>query len=288
MPDIWAFMRAVRNSDLSHPVKHVLLTLASLADPATGVIPERFTPSLTDLSRMTSLGRSTVAESLKAVDVENSENGEGWVKRVQPSMKDARMNKAKTQYALLVPASAQGGLVQDVDQPEPPKVDTGASPGDGLVQEPDGASPGAGHEVHDPTTEETKPPSSSAKPRKEKKDGEFREDADRICRYLAEWVVRNGSKRPTITDKWRTDARLMIDADKRSLEQIRAVIAWSQRHHFWRSRVLSVPRLRSEFDAIRLQMEGQNEQDRQRSGGNQPYRNPENQDDYNDWKKAPA
>lgn len=287
MLDIWAFMRAVRNSDLSHPVKHVLLTLASLADPATVVVPERFTPSLTDLSRMTGLGRSTVAESLKGVDVENSENGEGWVKRVQPSMKDARVNKAKTQYALVVPASAQAGLVQDMDQPDPPKSDTEASTGDGLVQEPDGASPGAGHEVHDQTTTKPKTSSSSAKPRKPKKPEEFREDVDRVCRYLVEWVVRNGSKRPTITERWRTEARLLIDKDKRTLDQIRAVTAWSQRSQFWKSVILSMPNLREHFDAIRLQMEGQNQQDRRGSGA-QPYRNPENQDEYDDWKKAPA
>lgn len=235
---------------------------------------------------MASLGRSTVAESLKSVDVENADDGEGWVKRVQPSMRDARVNKAKTQYALLIPASAQAGLVQDVDQPEHAEPDMEASPGGGLVQEPDGASPGAGHEVHDPTTSKTKPSSSSAKPRKEKKAEEFREDVDRICRYLAEWVVRNGSKRPAITEKWRTEARLLIDNDGRTLDQIRSVIAWSQRHHFWRSRVLSVPRLRTEFDAIRLQMESQNQQDRRGGTGNQPYRNPENQDEYDDWKKA--
>lgn len=281
MPDIWAFMRAVRNSDLSHPVKHVLLTLASLADPATVVIPVKYTPSLTELSRMASLGRSTVAEALKSVDVEHSEKGDGWVKRVQPSMKDARVNKTKTQYALVVPASAQAGLVQDMDQPDQPETDTGASPGDGLVQELDGASPGAGHEVHDHTTGKTKPSSSSAKPRKAKKSEEIREDVERICSHLADWIVRNGSKRPTITARWRDAARLLIDNDGRTEEQILKAIDWCQRDEFWRGNVLSMPTLREKYDKLRLAA--------QRADGrpppiNPPYRNPENQDEYDDWK----
>lgn len=171
MPDIWAFMRAVRNSNLPHPAKHVLLTLASLADSQTAVIPEKYTPSLTELSRMTSLGRSTVADALRRVDVEQVDASEvgGWVKRLQPSMADARIHKAKTQYALLVPGPGDG-LVQDMDQPDQLNPDTRASPGDELVQEPDGASPGDGHEVPTGATEEKNPPSGgSARPRKRRK-----------------------------------------------------------------------------------------------------------------------
>ncbi|EEP73526.1 hypothetical protein MCAG_03853 [Micromonospora sp. ATCC 39149] len=80
-------------------------------------------------------------------------------------------------------------------------------------------------------------------------------DVERVCTYLAEWIVKNGSKRPTITKKWRTDARLLIDKDGRALDEIRDVIAWSQRDPFWRSNILSLPKLREKYDQLRLAMQ---------------------------------
>ena len=80
-------------------------------------------------------------------------------------------------------------------------------------------------------------------------------DVERICAYLAEWIVKNGSKRPTITKKWRTEARLLIDKDGRNLDEIRAVIAWCQRDTFWRSNILSLPKLREKYDQLRLAMQ---------------------------------
>ena len=121
---MFAFMRAVRSSDLPAPAKNLLMTLGSLADTETIVIPEKFSPSLTELARMTSLGRSTVAEQLGKVE------DLGWVKRAQPSIEDARKNKARTQYYLLIPGSPAPGLVHEADQPDQGKSDT-SSPGAG-------------------------------------------------------------------------------------------------------------------------------------------------------------
>lgn len=80
-------------------------------------------------------------------------------------------------------------------------------------------------------------------------------DVERVCAYLAEWIVKNGSKRPNITKKWRAEARLLIDKDGRPLDEIRDVIAWSQRDPFWRSNVLSLPKLREKYDQLRLAMQ---------------------------------
>jgi hypothetical protein len=45
----------------------------------------------------------------------------------------------------------------------------------------------------------------------------------------------------------------MIDTEGRSEDRIHAAIDWCQDHEFWRSVVLSMPKLRVSFDAMRLQ-----------------------------------
>lgn len=168
MPDIWKLMRAIRKSDLSAPERHTLLTLTSLVDPKTGLIPERFQPSLTDLTRFTKLGRSTIARSLNA-----AEEG-GWIKRTVPNKKAAQMNKEKTNYLLLIPAdaldeddedpdgaSATVGLVPEGDQLGGwCQGGTSATAGLELVPPWDGASATVGHVVPEPCVPVNQPPPS--------------------------------------------------------------------------------------------------------------------------------
>lgn len=157
MPDIWALMRAIRRSSLTAPERHTLLTLTSLVDPRTGLIPDRFQPSLTDLTRHTGLGRSTIVRALNA-----TEEG-GWIKRTVPTKKAAQKNKEKTSYLLVIPAgaltedeesdpvgteeaSATAGLVPERDQLEGwSQSGTSATAGLGLVPQRDQASATAGH-----------------------------------------------------------------------------------------------------------------------------------------------
>jgi uncharacterized protein YdaU (DUF1376 family) len=77
-------------------------------------------------------------------------------------------------------------------------------------------------------------------------------DVESVCTHLADKIASNGSKRPTITAAWRTSARLMIDLDKRTPEQIHKAIDWCQSDEFWRANILSVPKLREKFDQLRL------------------------------------
>lgn len=83
-------------------------------------------------------------------------------------------------------------------------------------------------------------------------DLEPRPDVDALCILLADRIEANGSKRPTITDRWRQAARLMLDRDGRTPEQVRAAIDWSQDDEFWRVNILSMPKLRQKFDQLRL------------------------------------
>lgn len=80
-----------------------------------------------------------------------------------------------------------------------------------------------------------------------------RDDIERICAHLADRIEGNGSRRPAVTAKWRTAARLMLDADKRTEADIHAAIDWCQNSTFWRANILSLPKLRDKYDQLRLQ-----------------------------------
>ncbi|MFI5934762.1 helix-turn-helix domain-containing protein [Actinoplanes sp. NPDC051494] len=115
-------MRAIRRSGLPAPERHTLLTLTSLVEPETGLIPERFQPSLTELARFTGLGRSTIVRALNAVEEK------GWVKRTVPTKQASQKRKERTSYLLTIPAAVAAEDANEVD---------GASARAGLVPERD-------------------------------------------------------------------------------------------------------------------------------------------------------
>ena len=80
-----------------------------------------------------------------------------------------------------------------------------------------------------------------------------RADVDRLCDHLASRIEANGSKRPAVTKKWRDACRLMLDNDGRTEQQVRAAIDWCQDDEFWRGNILSMPKLREQYDRLRMQ-----------------------------------
>jgi hypothetical protein len=97
-------------------------------------------------------------------------------------------------------------------------------------------------------------------PNKKSTTDEPRQDVDRLCAALVEHRVRLGCKRPTVTATWRQQARLLLDADKRPLDEVLAVLDWSQRHEprngfSWAANVQSMPKFREKYDQLRLQRE---------------------------------
>jgi hypothetical protein len=84
------------------------------------------------------------------------------------------------------------------------------------------------------------------------RDTETRPDVDHLCNLLADHIENNGSKRPAITKGWRDSCRLMLDKDGRTIDEIRGAIVWSQADEFWRSNILSMPKLRDKYDQLRL------------------------------------
>lgn len=87
-----------------------------------------------------------------------------------------------------------------------------------------------------------------------------REDIESICLRLADAIEANGSKRPNIGKTWRTEARLLLDRDKRTVEQVNAAIDWCQASNFWRGNILSMPTLREKYDQLRLAAQREAEQ----------------------------
>lgn len=101
----WEVERAVVTSELSPRARHIALTLLTLTDAKTGVVPPQFTPSLTRLVELTGYARSTVAKELNVLEAA------GWVARKRPSVEAARSEKERTRYRLAAPqASPSGGL----------------------------------------------------------------------------------------------------------------------------------------------------------------------------------
>ena len=75
---------------------------------------------------------------------------------------------------------------------------------------------------------------------------------DHLLDLLDDLIEANGSKRPTRNKKNWDAARLMLDRDGRTVEQIEYLIRWSQEDEFWRGNILSMAKLRDKFDQLRL------------------------------------
>lgn len=285
MPGILHLMRAVRGSSLPPTDRHILMTLISLADPESGIIPDRYQPSFSDLAHFTGLGRSTVGRRLPFIEEA------GWIKRTAPSLAAAWKDKEKNSYLLLIPSQAskedaseddregeptspRAGLVPEGDQSND-QSQSGTSPtaGPALVPERDRTSPTAGLEVPGLRTLRTttpppevlfdvdvEPPSEDEQPKKHSRRemkiaDEERPDVVEICEYLADRVAAGGSKRPTIGKKWFTDARLLLEEKREpetTVEKVKALIDWIQASDWWKPRVLAMPKLRAKYDEIRL------------------------------------
>jgi hypothetical protein len=104
-------------------------------------------------------------------------------------------------------------------------------------------------------------------------DGEpdlVRADVEALCTHLADRVEANGSLRPTIGQRWRDAARLLLDRDHRDPAKAHALIDWCQDNSFWRSNIRSMVSFRDQFDAIRLRALADWEKKRAANGNGVP------------------
>lgn len=101
--------------------------------------------------------------------------------------------------------------------------------------------------------EKKKDPPSEASPSDAIK---IRPEVEALCTRLADRIEANGSKRPRPGKAWHDAARLLLDADGRTVPQVERAIDWCQGHEFWRAHILSMPKLREKYDQMRLQATG--------------------------------
>jgi hypothetical protein len=123
MPSRFEYERAVRSSDLPSLSRLLALTLATWADVRTGRIPPRLTPSLTTLEGATGMARGSVRTHLNKLEAA------GWVVRERPTVAAARSEKARTHYKIRVP---KGFAVPDMDGNELGQEASAARAGDAL------------------------------------------------------------------------------------------------------------------------------------------------------------
>ena len=95
-----------------------------------------------------------------------------------------------------------------------------------------------------------------------------RADVDRLCEHLADRIEANGSKRPLINQRWRTAARLLLDADGRTEKEVHGAIDWCQQHHFWHRNILSMEKLRAQYDRLLLEAKAERGKPGTQSGAN--------------------
>ena len=79
-----------------------------------------------------------------------------------------------------------------------------------------------------------------------------RDDVDRLCSTLLARLHANDVK-ATISKKWRTEARLLLDRDHRPLDEALRLIRWATSDPFWQGNVHSMPTFRAQYDKLRLQ-----------------------------------
>lgn len=135
------------------------------------------------------------------------------------------------------------GIVQDTSTTHPGLIPVGKEQGTGKGKEQGKDSP--------PPSDAELPPAAGAGTA-QPSDSERRDDVELICSTLCDAIAANGSKRPNITKRWRTEARLLLDKDGRTVDQVLTAIAWCQNDTFWRANVLSMPKLREKYDQLRL------------------------------------
>ncbi|KQU30324.1 MULTISPECIES: hypothetical protein [unclassified Rhodococcus (in: high G+C Gram-positive bacteria)] len=124
---------------------------------------------------------------------------------------------------------------------QPVDRDTYRKPRDTLASPPETVAPVTGEQGNRGAEEKT--PSSSAPPP--------REDVESLCTHLHRRITDNGG-RATISAKWRTEARLLIDNDGVDPEQAHRLIDWCQDDSFWHANILSMPKFREKYQQLLL------------------------------------
>lgn len=77
-----------------------------------------------------------------------------------------------------------------------------------------------------------------------------RPDVDSLLDLLDQCIEANGAKKPSRTRKNHDAARLLLDRDGYTPEQVVRMIRWATADEFWRTNILSMSKLREKFDQL--------------------------------------
>jgi len=103
-------------------------------------------------------------------------------------------------------------------------------------------------------TEVVKPDNNGASPEKKR---QINSDAKYIAERLSVLILENDPKArvPKDLTRWGVEAERLLQRDKREKSEIIAVMEWALKDSFWKSNILSIPKLRSQFTTLKLRME---------------------------------
>jgi len=81
-----------------------------------------------------------------------------------------------------------------------------------------------------------------------------RRDVLSLCERLTMAMRRNDPRAHVAPDsrRWLDAARLLLDQDHRTVAEVERVIDWCQADEFWRSNILSMPKLREKFTQLSM------------------------------------
>ena len=88
-----------------------------------------------------------------------------------------------------------------------------------------------------------------------------RPDIDGVIQGFSELLKANDVKHKP-GQSWRTSTRLLIDKDGYTPDQILYVARFATTDEFWKSNILSIPKLREKFEALKIKAQGQGQQSR--------------------------
>jgi hypothetical protein len=157
-------------------------------------------------------------------------------------------------------------------------------PGSPASGEPDSGGLGALRETDTQIQDETTSSSEALRPSDQETqlfEDRFSETiktrwADRdvvaVCEHLQDAIVANGCKKPTITNRWRDEARKLMDLDGYTEQQVHNMIDWATKDSFWSANILSMPTLRARYDQLVLRVNQQRKPTSRPTRGPQGYR----------------
>lgn len=288
----WAVERAIMRTNIRPLGRLLVLTLLAKSDNETAIIPDEFTPSLSTLVAATGLARSAVAEHLKYLE------DLGWVKRSMPARKS---KYDRTHYALFVgrddpsrPSSPPcepvvGRAVREEDHSSSPPqgpavVRTEDYSTDDTDREDDVS---AGNEQSATrTTESSSPPHGHASTKDLSTKGTTKKRAPR----------KRAAPKPNLgeeTEGQRVNRLAKVFTDRVPLSKFLAVAqvvrvavkaGVSDELITKGLNALADDNRTPTVDALRYAIYGVPPSQFARAKPNQPYQNPENPDDYDQWK----